>query len=120
MDSLVGMYPLALAAAMTLTYWGSPINHQSSTINSLFRPRQRPRPLEHPHPSRPVDLPEALTGLNTPVPIGYIANDDWRDVTPIASQSFSILVMPPVQSSNVSTPVASAEITFRFSALRFS
>jgi len=25
-----------------------------------------------------------LTGLNTPVPIGYIANDDWRDVPPVA------------------------------------
>jgi len=85
MDSLVGMYPLALAAAMTITYWGSPINHQSSTINSLFRPRPRPRPLEHPHPSRTVDIPKAVTGIKQTLFIGYISNDDWRDVAPTLS-----------------------------------
>jgi len=43
------------------------------------RPRQRARPLAHPHPSRPVELPKAIMGLKWPVFIGYPANHDWRE-----------------------------------------
>jgi hypothetical protein len=62
----------------------SPPRGRSRVQPTVHRTRQRPRPLELPHPSRPVDFPEAVMGSNSPVFIDYLANGECRDVTPIS------------------------------------